>query len=55
MLPHVTLTPAVMLWRCMMKMGDLVVALDINCGAYVRHNKRDDEGLMAFAMEVDTS
>ena len=26
MLPRVTLTPAVMLCRCMMKMGDLVVA-----------------------------
>ena len=27
-----------------MKMGDLVVALDINCGTNVRHTKRDEEG-----------
>ena len=43
-----------MLWKCMMKMGDLVVVLDINCGTYVRHTGRDEEGLMTFAMEVDT-
>ena len=55
MLPHATLTPAVMLCRFMMKMGDLLVALDINCGTYVRHTKRDKEGLMAFAMEGDAS
>ena len=55
MLPRVSLTPAVMLWRCMMKMGDVVVALDINCATYVRHTKRDEEGLMTFAMDVDTS
>ena len=55
MLPHATLTPAAMLCRCMMKMGDLFVALDINSGSYVRHTKRDEEGLMTFAMEVDAS
>ena len=38
-----------------MKMGDLVVALDVNCGAYVRHTKRDEEGLTTSAMEVDAS
>ena len=38
-----------------MKVGDIVVALDINCGTYVRYTKRDEEGLMTFAMEVDTS
>ena len=38
-----------------MKMGDLVVALDINCGTYVRHTERDEEGLMTFVLEVDTS
>ena len=55
MLPHVTLTPAVMLRLCMMKVRDLVVALDINYGTYVRHTKRDEKGLMTFAMENDTS
>ena len=37
------------------EMGDLIVALDINCGTYVPHTKRDEEGLMTFAMEVDAS
>ena len=55
MVPHATLTPAVMLCRRMMKLGDLIVALDINCGTYVPHTKRDEEGLMTFAMEVDAS
>ena len=38
-----------------MKRGDLVIALDINCGTYERHTKRDEEGLMTFAMGIDTS
>ena len=54
-LPHASLTPAVLLCQCKMKMEDLVVALDINCGTYVRHTKRDEEGLLTFLMEVDTS
>ena len=37
------------------EMGDLIVALDINCVTYVPHTKRDEEGLMTFAMEVDAS
>ena len=41
--------------RRMMKLGDLIVALDINCGTYVPHTKRDEEGLMTFAIEVDAS
>ena len=55
MLPHATLAPAVMLCRRMMKLGDLIVALDINCRTYVPHTKRDEEGLMTSAMEVDAS
>ena len=55
MLPHATLTQAVMLCRHMMKLEDLIVALDINCGTYVPHTMRDEEGLMTFAMEVDAS
>ena len=55
MLPHARLTPAVMLCRRMMKLGDLIVALDIDCGTYVPHTKREEEGLMTFAMKVDAS
>ena len=55
MLLHVEFTPAIMLRRYMMKMGNLVVVLDINCGTYVRHTKWDEEGLTNFAMEIDTS
>ena len=55
MLPHATLTPAVMLCQRMMKLGDLIVALDINCGTYVPHTKRDEEGLMTFVVKVDAS
>ena len=47
--------PRWMLCRRMMKLGDLIVALDINCGTYVPHTKRDEEGLMTFAMEGDAS
>ena len=35
-----------------MKRGDLVIALDINCGTYERHTKRDEEGLMTFEWEL---
>jgi len=55
MLPHAAFTLAIMLRRYMMKMGDLVVVLDNNCVTYVRLTKRDEEGLMTFAMEINTS
>ena len=54
MLPHTAFTPAIMLRQCMIKMGDLVVVLDINCKTYVRQTKWDEEGLMTFAMEIET-
>ena len=53
--PHAAFTSAIILRRCIMKMRDLVVAIDISYGTYVQRTKGDEEGLMTFAMEIDTS